>query len=57
MRSIMTNSVSDPEMALFPSRGVLRGFPGCDVQQHALPEPLVRPSSMKKSLISGSETD
>ena len=28
----MTNSVSDPEMALFPSRGVLRGFSGCDVQ-------------------------
>jgi hypothetical protein len=37
MRSIMTNSVSDPEMALFSSRGVLSGSPGCDAQQYALP--------------------
>jgi len=43
-------------MALFPLSGVLRGFSGCDAQQYALPETLVRPCSAKKLPISESDT-
>ena len=43
-------------MALFPVRGVLRGFPSAAYSVYASTETLVRPCSSKKALIYESET-
>jgi hypothetical protein len=45
-----------PEMALFPSSGVLRGFPAATYVEYVSPQPLVRPCSTKKLLISELDT-